>query len=113
MRTPHIMPLSRQALAILKQIKEISGHLDLVFPGDHNPHKPMSENTINQALRLMGYDTKTDICGYGLRAMACSALVESERWSRDAVERQMSHQGVAASGRPIFTKRNTSMHVRR
>lgn len=92
MRTPHIMPLSRQALAILKQIKEISGHLDLVFSGDHNPHKPMSENTINQALRLMGYDTKTDICGYGLRAMACSALVESERWSRDAVERQMSHQ---------------------
>lgn len=92
MRTPHIVPLSRQALAILKQIKEISGHLELVFPGDHNPYKPMSENTTNRALRLMGYDTKTDICGHGFRAMACSALVESERWSRDAVERQMSHQ---------------------
>lgn len=92
MRTPHIVPLSRQALAILKQIKEISGHLDLVFPGDHNPYKPMSENTINRALRLMGYDTKNDICGHGFRAMACSALVESELWSRDTVERQMSHQ---------------------
>lgn len=92
MRTPHIVPLSRQALAILKQIKEISGHLELVFPGDHNPYKPMSENTTNRALRLMGYDTKTDICGHGFRAMACSALVESELWSRDAVERQMSHQ---------------------
>lgn len=80
MRTPHIVPLSRQALAILKQIKEISGHLELVFPGDHNPYKPMSENTTNRALRLMGYDTKTDICGHGFRAMACSALVESERW---------------------------------
>ncbi|MDK2554039.1 integrase arm-type DNA-binding domain-containing protein [Citrobacter youngae] len=92
MRTPHIVPLSRQAIAILKQIQEISGHLDLVFPGDHNPYKPMSENTVNRALRLMGYDTKTDVCGHGFRAMACSALVESELWSRDAVERQMSHQ---------------------
>ena len=92
MRTPHIVPLSRQAIAILKQIQEISGHLELVFPGDHNPYKPMSENTINRALRLMGYDTKTDVCGHGFRTMACSALVESELWSRDAVERQMSHQ---------------------
>ena len=92
MRTPHIVPLSRQAIAILKQIQELSGHLDLVFPGDHNPYKPMSENTTNRALRLMGYDTKTEICGHGLRAMACSALVESDLWSRDTVERQMSHQ---------------------
>lgn len=78
MRTPHIVPLSRQAIAILKQIQELSGHLDLVFPGDHNPYKPMSENTTNRALRLMGYDTKTDVCGHGLRAMACSA----PWWSR-------------------------------
>ncbi|EAZ8172686.1 integrase, partial [Salmonella enterica] len=92
MRTPHIVPLSRQAIAILKQIQEICGHLELVFPGDHNPYKPMSENTINRALRLMGYDTKADVCGHGFRAMACSALVESELWSRDAVERQMSNQ---------------------
>ena len=92
MRTPHIVPLSRQAIALLKQIQELSGHLDLVFPGDHNPYKPMSENTTNRALRLMGYDTKTEICGHGLRAMACSALVESDLWSRDTVERQMSHQ---------------------
>ncbi|EMA7952139.1 integrase arm-type DNA-binding domain-containing protein [Salmonella enterica] len=92
MRTPHIVPLSWQSIAILKQIQEISGHLELVFPGDHNPYKPMSENTINRALRLMGYDTKADVCGHGFRAMACSALVESELWSRDSVERQMSHQ---------------------
>jgi integrase len=92
MRTPHIVPLSRQAISILKQIKEISGHLDLVFPGDHNPYKPMCENTINKALRLMGYDSKIDICGHGFRTMACSALMESELWSRDVVERQMSHQ---------------------
>ncbi|EBX6014777.1 DUF4102 domain-containing protein [Salmonella enterica subsp. enterica serovar Dortmund] len=92
MRTPHIVPLSRQAIAILKQIQEISGHLELIFPGDHDPYKPMSENTTNRALRLMGYNTKTDVCGHGFRTMACTALVESQLWSRDAVERQMSHQ---------------------
>ncbi|HDT1950992.1 TPA: integrase arm-type DNA-binding domain-containing protein [Klebsiella pneumoniae] len=92
MRTPHIVPLSRQSIDILKKIKEISGHLELIFPGDHNPYKPMCENTINKALRLMGYDTKNDVCGHGFRTMACSALMESGLWSQDAVERQMSHQ---------------------
>ncbi|WP_048985542.1 tyrosine-type recombinase/integrase, partial [Klebsiella pneumoniae] len=92
MRTPHIVPLSEQAVAILERIKEISGEYELVFPGDHNPYKPMCENTVNKALRLMGYDTKKDICGHGFRAMACSALMESGMWSQDAVERQMSHQ---------------------
>ncbi|ELY2785295.1 tyrosine-type recombinase/integrase [Klebsiella variicola] len=92
MRTAHIVPLSEQAIAILKRIKDISGDGELVFPGDHNPYKPMCENTVNKALRLMGYDTKQDICGHGFRAMACSALMESGLWSQDAVERQMSHQ---------------------
>ncbi|ECF6595070.1 DUF4102 domain-containing protein [Salmonella enterica] len=92
MRTPHIVPLSRQSVAILKKIKDISGDYELVFPGDHNPYKPLCENTVNKALRLMGYDTKQDICGHGFRAMACSALMESGLWSQDAVERQMSHQ---------------------
>lgn len=92
MRTSHIVPLSEQSIAILKQIKEISGDGELVFPGDHNPYKPMCENTVNKALRLMGYDTKKDICGHGFRAIACSALMESGLWSQDAVERQMSHQ---------------------
>ncbi|WP_145551242.1 tyrosine-type recombinase/integrase, partial [Yersinia intermedia] len=92
MRTPHIVPLSHQAITLLKQIKGISGHQVLIFPGDHNPYKPMCENTVNKALRLMGYDTKDEICGHGFRAMACSALMESGLWSQDAVERQMSHQ---------------------
>ena len=91
MRTPHIVPLSRQAIALLKQIQELSGHLDLVFPGDHNPYKPMSENTTNRALRLMGYDTKTEVCGHGFRTMARGALGESGLWSDDAIERQLSH----------------------
>lgn len=91
MRTPHLVPLSRQALVILQQVHKISGDRDFVFVGDHNPHKPMSENTVNKALRVMGYDTKVEVCGHGFRTMACSSLIESGLWSRDAVERQMSH----------------------
>lgn len=91
MRTPHLVPLSRQALAILKQVHKLSGDRDFVFIGDHDHRKPMSENTVNKALRVMGYDTKVEVCGHGFRTMACSSLIESGLWSRDAVERQMSH----------------------
>lgn len=62
------------------------------MPGDHDSWKPLSENTINKALRSMGYDTKTELCGHGFRTMACSALIESGLWSEDAIERQMSHK---------------------
>lgn len=92
MRTPHLVPLSRQAIEILKQVYQFSGNHELIFIGDHNPRKPMSENTVNNALRVMGYDTKTEVCGHGFRTMACSSLIESGLWSKDAVERQMSHQ---------------------
>ncbi|EOC1473213.1 integrase arm-type DNA-binding domain-containing protein [Cronobacter turicensis] len=92
MRTPHLVPLSRQALTILEQIKSMSGNRELIFVGDHDPRKPMSENTVNKALRVMGYDTKVEVCGHGFRTMACSSLIESGLWSKDAVERQMSHQ---------------------
>lgn len=92
MCTPHLVPLSRQALAILEKIKSMSGNRELIFIGDHDPRKPMSENTVNKALRVMGYDTKVEVCGHGFRTMACSSLIESGLWSRDAVERQMSHQ---------------------
>ena len=61
MKTPHLVPLSRQALAILEKIKSMSGNRELIFVGDHDPRKPMSENTLNKALRVMGYDTKTEV----------------------------------------------------
>ncbi|EBR9971314.1 integrase, partial [Salmonella enterica subsp. enterica serovar Enteritidis] len=88
----HYVPLSNEAIDVLEAIKKISGEYELIFPGDSNPYKPMSENTVNKSLRIMGYDTQADICLHGFRAMACSALTESGLWSRDAVERQMSHQ---------------------
>lgn len=92
MKTPHLVPLSKQSLAILKEIKAISGAHKFVFAGFSYADKPISENTINKALRAMGYNTQKDVCCHGFRTMACSALIESGLWSRDAVERQMSHQ---------------------
>lgn len=92
MRTPHLVPLSKQAINILRRIYQWTGNHELIFTGDHNPKHAMSENTVNKALRTMGYDTKTEVCGHGFRTMACSALIESGLWSKDAVERQMSHQ---------------------
>ncbi|MDN8600327.1 tyrosine-type recombinase/integrase [Citrobacter sp. S2-9] len=92
MRDEHLVPLSVQAVNLLEQIKDITGNSLFVFAGAHSMDKPMSENTINKALRVMGYDTKTEVCGHGFRTMACSALNESGLWSRDAIERQMSHK---------------------
>lgn len=92
MGTPHLVPLSRQAIAVLKQIHDISGRFELVFPGEGSSGAPLSEGTINKALQRMGYNTKTDVCGHGFRTMACGSLVQSTLWQEDAVERQMSHQ---------------------
>ncbi|EOT9842509.1 tyrosine-type recombinase/integrase, partial [Escherichia coli] len=92
MKDEHLVPLSVQAVALLEQIKEITGESVFVFAGAHSLDKPMSENTINKALHVIGYDTKTEICGHGFRTMACSALNESGLWSKDAIERQMNHK---------------------
>ncbi len=91
MKEEHIVPLSRQAMALLEQLKQISGDKELLFPGDHDAAKVMSENTVNSALRAMGYDTKTEVCGHGFRTMARGAMGESGLWSDDAIERQLSH----------------------
>lgn len=91
MKGEHLVPLSRQVISLLEQIKEITGESMFVFAGAQMD-KPMSENTINKALRVIGYNTKTDVCGHGFRTMACSALNESGLWAKDAIERQMSHK---------------------
>lgn len=70
MKIQHIVSLSDQAIAILKQIEALSGHLTFIFPGEYKQDECMSDNTVNKALRLMGYDTKKDVCGHGFRAMA-------------------------------------------
>jgi len=88
----YLVPLSSQSLEILGELKSFTGDNTLIFPCLGRPDRPLSENTINQALRRMGYDTKTEICCHGFRTMACTALNESRLWTEDAIERQMSHQ---------------------
>ncbi|AXF75437.1 integrase arm-type DNA-binding domain-containing protein [Erwinia tracheiphila] len=96
MKRKHFVPLCKQAMKILKEIRQLTyeeGHDDgLIFTGCYDSFKPMSENTINKALRNMGYDTKQDICGHGFRTLDVVALIESGLWSEDAVELQMSHK---------------------
>lgn len=92
MKTPQLVPLSSQALTLLQEIYEYTGKSMFIFSSVKDDNKPMSENTLNKAIRKLGYDTKTELCLHGFRAIACSALVESSLWGRDAIERQMSHQ---------------------
>lgn len=92
MKTPQLVPLSSQALTLLQDIYQYTGKSLFVFSSVKDDNKPMSENTLNKAIRKLGYDTKTELCLHGFRAIACSALVEASIWGRDAIERQMSHQ---------------------
>ncbi len=91
MKTPHLAPLSTQAKALLEELHSISSDKELMFNSFTRDDKLVSANTLNKALRTMGYDTKAEACGHGVRTIAC-ALIESGLWSRDAVERQISHQ---------------------
>jgi len=92
MKTEHLIILSPQALRIIKEIQAFSGIYENVFPKHGDPHGFISESTINNSLRRMGYDTNEDVCLHGFRGMACGALVESMLFTEEAVEKQMSHQ---------------------
>ncbi len=92
MKTEHLIMLSPQALNILKDIHTHSGMYENVFPKHGDPYGFISESTINNTLRRMGYDTNEDVCLHGFRGMACGALVESMLFTEEAVEKQMSHQ---------------------
>lgn len=92
MKLDHLIPLSPQAIILLKEIHKYSGMTKNVFPKNGDPQGFISESTINKTLRRIGYDTNTDICGHGFRGMACSALVQSTLFQKEAVEKQMSHQ---------------------
>ncbi len=91
MKTEHLVPLSSQAMEILKQVHQYSGNCDFVFPSPKNKKSFISENTPNDALRRMGYK-KEEISFHGFRALARSALGEMSLFSKDALEKQMSHQ---------------------
>ena len=89
-RRIHLVPLSRQAITILKELQPLTGHGQYLFPGRRSPRRPMSENTINAALRNLGYD-KNQMTGHGFRSMASTLLNEQGCWHPDAIERQLAH----------------------
>lgn len=89
MKSPHIVPLSEQTLAIFNELKPLTGNGKLVFPG-RTSAKPMSENTIGAALRYLGYSSEQQTA-HGFRSMASSYLNESGKWNSDAIERQLAH----------------------
>ena len=90
-RLEHVVPLSKQTLALLETIRGLTGDAKYVFPSIRTPTRPMSENTVNAALRRLGY-TKDDMTAHGFRAMASTLLNESGKWSSDAIERALAHK---------------------
>jgi Phage integrase family len=82
MRAPHVVPLSRQAFAVLEELRPISGGHDLVFPGRSERGKPISENTLLYALYRLGYHRRATT--HGFRALASTILNESGLWRADA-----------------------------
>jgi integrase len=86
---PHVVPLSIQAVAILRELHALSGSRRFVFPGVREGRRPMSENTVNAALRRLGY-AKEQMTGHGFRHLA-STLLNELGWRPDAIEEQLAH----------------------
>lgn len=88
-RVVHIVPLAIQAVEILRELEPLTGRGELLFPGVRTRSKPMSENTLNAALRRLGYD-RDQMTAHGFRSIA-STLLNEQGWNRDAIERQLAH----------------------
>ena len=97
-KTDHLVPLSNQAVDILRTIHPLSGHGEYVFQGGHSPLRPMSEAAVNAALKRMGYDTQTQITGHGFRAMARTILHERLNIDPYIIEHQLAHKVPDALG---------------
>jgi integrase len=88
MRTPHIVPLPRQAVEVLGTLGTLTGASEWLFPGDRNASKPMSNNTILKALERMGY--KGRMTGHGFRGLA-STILHEQGYNHDHIELQLAH----------------------
>ncbi|WP_443971301.1 tyrosine-type recombinase/integrase [Sphingobium sp. CR28] len=103
MRRPHAIPLSEQVLGYLSELQQFSGPAEgYVFPAFHTTRRPMSENTMNQAFRRMGY-TSDEVTAHGLRTTASTLLNESGKWHPDAIERALAH-GDSDAVRGIYNR---------
>lgn len=98
MREPHLVPLSNQAISILRDLQALTGRSRYVFPGAQNPRRPMSSNAILFALRRMGY-TKDQMSGHGFRAMARTIMDEVLHIRPDYIEHQLAHAVRDPNGR--------------
>ena len=98
--TAHLTPLSRQAVAILRDIYPLTGHLvgGYVFTGGRTALKPISDAAINAAYRRLGIDTKTELTGHGWRSVARTLLHEKLGYPENVIERQLAHTTKAANG---------------
>lgn len=90
MRKAHHVPLSAQAVSLLQSLQSFSGKGRYLFPSIRSTARPMSENTLNAALRRLGYSSE-EMTAHGFRAMASTLLNESGKWSHDAIERALAH----------------------
>ena len=89
MRKAHIVPLSKQVLKLLENLKAANGKYEFILPSQTAPRKPMSNNTILYALYRMGYKGKTT--GHGFRALAMTAIKEKLGYRHEVVDRQLAH----------------------
>jgi integrase len=97
-KTEHVVPLSSQAVSLLKELHAKTGQGAYVFPG-RDPKKPMSDAAVNAALRRLGFDTRTEITGHGVRAMARTLLHEQLGFAPEIVEHQLAHRVPDSLGR--------------
>jgi integrase len=89
-RRPHKVPLTDGVVAMLEELRPISGHTAYLFPSVRSVSRPITDNTLNAALRRLGYD-KTEVTAHGFRATAATLLNEMGKWHPDAIERQLAH----------------------
>lgn len=97
-KTEHAVPLSQQALAILAELRPLTGRGRYVFPGARDSDQPMSGGAIGMALRRAGYSTRDEHTGHGFRAMARTILHEGLGFDRDVIEHQLAHKVADALG---------------
>ncbi len=88
--TPHVVPLARQAVAVLRDLRPLTGHGRYVFPSPLTRERPMSDNAILTALRRMGF-AKEEVTGHGFRATARTLLAERLDVPPDVIEAQLAH----------------------
>jgi integrase len=95
----HIVPLPRQAVAILRELYALTGRGEFVFPGRDDKMQPMSNATVNRALQRAGISTREEQTGHGFRAMARTILHEGLRFAPEVIEHQLAHRVPDVLGR--------------